>query len=125
MLILLAVPHVVVVISPLPSNVVPLIFLAVANFEAVEALPLKVALIVLGSFRVASILPSTLTAALIFVLLASMIDIPLAAPHFVVVIADVPLKSVPLIFLAVANFVAVDALPVKFPVILGISAFTL
>ena len=39
-----------------------------------------------------------------------------AVPHFAVVIDAVPLKLVPLIFLAVCNFVADPALPVASPV---------
>ena len=118
-----AVPHIAVVISLLPSKEVLLIFLDTASLVAVDALPVSVPFIVLGNFNVTLEPPFTLTAAPIFVLLASSIEIFLAVPHENVVIAVVPSKSVPLIFLAVASLVVVAALPVRSPVILGILAF--
>ena len=71
--------------------------------------PLKLALIVVGSFNETAAEPFTLTAAP--VLVPSVIVMFLAVPQFVVVILEAPLKLVPLIFTAVANLVVVAEFP--------------
>ena len=81
-----------------------MIVLAVANLDAVLALPAKEALIVAGNLSVASPPPLTETAAPVLVPSESAILIFLAVPQFTVVISAEPSKLVPLIFLAVANF---------------------
>lgn len=60
--IFLAVPQLAVVILAEPLKLVPLMVLLVCKVVAVEALPVKLALIVAGNFNVAFALPLTLTA---------------------------------------------------------------
>lgn len=94
---------------------------ALFNLVAVAALPVispvrvptKFALIVLGSFKETSSDPFTDTPVLVFVL--SVIDIVRAVPQVAVVIALVPLKEVPLMFLSVCNLDALVALPTRSP----------
>ena len=62
---------------------------------AVAALPLRLALIVLGRFNIIAPLPSTLVA--VPELVPSEIVMFLAVPHLLVVMSADPLKSVPLI----------------------------
>ena len=124
MLMFLAVPHSAVVISADPSNAVLFIFLAVFNLVAVDALPVNAAFIVAGNFRVTLPLPLTLVAVPVLVAEASAMLMFLAVPQLFVVIAVEPSKLVPFIARAVANLVAVVALPVKLPVILGMVAVT-
>ena len=92
------------------------IVLAVASLVAavaVDALPVRLALIVAGNVNATLALPLTLTAVLVFV--PSVIAMLRAVPQFVVVMLAVPLKLVPLIVRAVCNFVADAALPVHEP----------
>ena len=80
------VAYVEVMVFPLPSLVA---------LVALEALPLRLALIVPGRFNVIAPLPSTLVA--VPELVPSEIMMFLAVPHLLVVMSADPLKSVPLI----------------------------
>ncbi len=84
--------------------------------SALDAFPSKDALIVEGSFSVTEVDPLTEVASPVLVPSASEIEMFLAVPQVAVVIAEVPLKLVPLMFLAVASFVAVDAFPSTAPI---------
>ena len=77
----------------------------------VAAFPLRAAAIVAGSFSVALLLPSMLTALPVFVPLLSAMDMERAVPQLAVVMLPLPLKFVPLMVRAVCNVVAVLALP--------------
>ena len=121
-LMLLAVPHFAVVIAAEPSKFVPLMLLAVCSLVAVAelpvqepdepvALPVRLALMVAGKSRMTLPEPSTLTAALVLVEVASLMYTFLAAPHLAVVMFAEPSNDVPLMLLAVCSFVAVATLP--------------
>ncbi|MBR6253129.1 MAG: hypothetical protein IKR04_04775 [Clostridia bacterium] len=80
-------------------------------------MPVKLALIVLGNLRVTAALPLTLTAVPVFIPSLSEILILRAVPQLAVVILAEPSNEVPLIVLAVANLVEVEAFPSKAPTI--------
>ena len=84
---------------------------------AVDALPVRDALMVDGSFRFTFAEPFTLVVTAVPV--PSLLTTPmfLAVPQRAVVIAALPLKLVPLIALVVAKVVAVEALPANVAVI--------
>ena len=114
-----------IVISTLPSNVSPLMFLAVANLVAEAALPVVVlavpAVVAVEAFPV--ILPAiglvtvklvkvpTLVKPEVTTLLASAVPVNVFAST-AIVISTLPSNVSPLMFLAVANLVAEAALPV-------------
>jgi hypothetical protein len=124
-----------IVMFPLPSNdvAVPVappeiaMVLAVASLVAVAALPVQEpeepetfpvieAFIVAGRFNVTLADPLTDTAVPVLVPSESEIDMFLAVPQLAVVIAEEPLKLVPLMFLDVFSVVAVAAFPSMEPV---------
>ena len=97
------------VISTLPSNDTPLIFLAVANLVAVAALPVILPVIGLVTVKFDNV--PTLVKLEPVTLDFNVVPVNVLASTFTVISA-LPSNDTPLIFLAVANLVAVAALPV-------------
>ena len=107
------------VISFVPSNSTPLIFLPVANIVAVPALPVTLPEIAFVTVKFANV-PTEVNDEFTTV---EFNVVPVRVPAAVVmVISEAPSKAVPLIFFDAANLVAVDALPVKLPVTFPVKA---
>jgi hypothetical protein len=109
-----------IVISPVPSKAIPLIFLAVVNLVAVlanvavAALPVILPLIGLVTVKLAKV-PTDVKLELVTV---DFKLVPVSVPaSAVIVMLLVPSNATPLIFLEVTNFVVVAALPFTLPLI--------
>ena len=122
----------VIVISPLPSNATPLMFLAVASLVAVPALPVVtlavpavVAVVAVAAFPV--ILPAIGLVTVKLVKVPTLVKLEPVTVDFnvvpvkvsasvveVIVISPLPSNATPLMFLAVASLVDVAALPFEF-----------
>ena len=105
-----------IVISLLPSNGTPLIFLGAANFVAVAALPFTLPAIGLVTVKLVKV-PTLVKLELVTVDFKVVpVKVP-ASAEAEIVISAVPSKGIPLIFFGADNFVAVEALPFTFPTI--------
>ena len=98
------------VISVLPSKATPLIFFEADNLVEVPALPVTLPTIGLVTVKFVKVPTLVKLEPITVEFNAVPVNVPAAAGR---VISAVPSNAIPLIFLAVANFVAVAALPTE------------